>query len=434
MTHHIAIARKARLLVVAGALILAGSPPVANAATNPASASFSSKSNLTFVSAATLPPDTLRRLNNPVPLDRYRPEKTAAPALEFATGPSRVPVTVGSEETDLREQCAKQKEAAASKGWLKSRFETCQKRPFDLVLRDTKGTQEIGRLWFDMWVLGFATDGARRVDYVSSIENIRVQTAPGSGADARNWTVGQYFSHTSGFPSDPSSVVTGPKEENRDELLGAWDKKPQWTLTYTSPDSGPQWSKGNLQLATSLVMAELTVNAPGVKPYKQVDAYHSNVRFDYAGPTAGKHKGTVFSEGRAELKLSLKDPAVKESAQHILDAQEHPERTFPSWPGKSVPGAKEPLHRLIDINKQKENREKSIKECAKVWGDYSGTPLQCDEYPFASTREGSGKGDDRYSVRLIDGKDNETGGNRLNLMYTANRILDGDPFFVTITS
>ncbi|MFF4606107.1 NucA/NucB deoxyribonuclease domain-containing protein [Streptomyces sp. NPDC001339] len=381
--------------------------------------------------ASTLPAQALRELNSPISLGDYRPDQTSSPSPAKA---ARSSVTAVDEASDLRQQCAKHKEAAASKGWLKSRFETCQKRPYDLVLRDTKGTQEIGRLWFDMWVLGFATDGARRVDYVSSIENIRVQTAPGSGADARNWMVGQYFSHTSGPPADPSSVVNGPKQESRDELLGAWDKKAHWTLTYTSPDSGPQWSKGNLQLATSLVMAELTVNAPDVNPYKQVDSYHSNVRFDYAGPTAGKHKGTVFTEGRAELTLSLKDPAVKESAQHILDAQKHPERTFPSWAGKSVPGATEPLHRLVDTEKQKANREKSIKECNKVWGDYSGTPLQCDEYPFASTREGSTKGDDRYSVRLIDGKDNETGGNRLNLMYTANRILDGDPFFVTITS
>ncbi|WP_455771602.1 NucA/NucB deoxyribonuclease domain-containing protein [Streptomyces hygroscopicus] len=25
------------------------------------------------------------------------------------------------------------------------------------------------------------------------------------------------------------------------------------------------------------------------------------------------------------------------------------------------------------------------------WGNYSGTDLQCDEYPFASTKEGSNK-------------------------------------------
>ncbi|WP_435811908.1 NucA/NucB deoxyribonuclease domain-containing protein [Streptomyces massasporeus] len=28
--------------------------------------------------------------------------------------------------------------------------------------------------------------------------------------------------------------------------------------------------------------------------------------------------------------------------------------------------------------------------------------MECDEYPFASTQEGSTKGDNRFSVRLID--------------------------------
>ncbi|MFJ5680867.1 NucA/NucB deoxyribonuclease domain-containing protein [Streptomyces sp. NPDC093097] len=78
------------------------------------------------------------------------------------------------------------------------------------------------------------------------------------------------------------------------------------------------------------------------------------------------------------------------------------------------------------------NRDSRSKGTAQDRNDNSY--LQCDEYPFASTYEGSTKGDDRYSVRLIDGKDNETGGNRLNAMYIANRILDDDPFFVTITS
>ncbi|MFK4143857.1 NucA/NucB deoxyribonuclease domain-containing protein [Streptomyces sp. NPDC004065] len=131
--------------------------------------------------------------------------------------------------------------------------------------------------------------------------------------------------------------------------------------------------------------------------------------------------------------MSQKDPAVNESALHIYDALNRPERTFPSWPGKSVPGAKEPLHRLVNQTKIDENREKSIRECKKVWGDYTGSGLQCDEYPFASTKEGSTKGDNRFSVRLIDGKDNRKGGERLAAMYTLNRVLDGDAFYMKIT-
>ncbi|MGI5484726.1 NucA/NucB deoxyribonuclease domain-containing protein [Streptomyces lavendofoliae] len=74
-----------------------------------------------------------------------------------------------------------------------------------------------------------------------------------------------------------------------------------------------------------------------------------------------------------------------------------------------------------------------MKECKKVWGDYSTTRIQCDEYPFASTYEGSLKGDNRFSVRLIEGTDNEAGGRMLNSVYISNRILDGDPFYVQIT-
>jgi hypothetical protein len=69
-----------------------------------------------------------------------------------------------------------------------------------------------------------------------------------------------------------------------------------------------------------------------------------------------------------------------------------------------------------------------------VWGNYSGSGLECYEYPFASTTVGSTKGDSRFSVRLIDGDANETGGRRLNGMYTLNRMLDGDAFYMKITN
>ncbi|WP_331743373.1 hypothetical protein OG762_47695 (plasmid) [Streptomyces sp. NBC_01136] len=39
----------------------------------------------------------------------------------------------------------------------------------------------------------------------------------------------------------------------------------------------------------------------------------------------------------------------------------------------------------------------------------------------------------RYSVRLISCTDNRAGGNRLDEMYTLNRVLDNDPFYVKIT-
>ncbi|MFF8659749.1 NucA/NucB deoxyribonuclease domain-containing protein [Streptomyces huasconensis] len=405
------------------AMLVVASPAVAQ----PDAAGHAGNGERVFVDASTVPAAELAGLNTPQSLADYtRHHSTRLAPQRPATAPDP------GDPADLRKQCAERAEKAkGAKGWIKSRFESCQKRPYDLILRDKQGTQSIGRLWFDQWILGFAYDGSRRVDYVSSVENIRVQAPPDE--DATKWRVGQHFSHTiNAGSSDPDPAVTAPQTTRRDELLGAWDRTPQWTLTYTSPDKGAVDPK-NQQRVNTLVMMDLTADSPNASPYSEVNSYHSNVRFDYAGQTAGKHKGTVFTEARVELTMSRKDPLVKESALHIYDAQKRPERTFPSFVGKSVPGEKEPLHRLVDKKKQEDNREKSIKECAKVWGSYTGSGLECDEYPFASTKEGSMKGDNRFSVRLIDGKDNGKGGARINEMYTLNRVLDDDPFYVKIT-
>lgn len=160
---------------------------------------------------------------------------------------------------------------------------------------------------------------------------------------------------------------------------------------------------------------------------------YSSIRYDYAGRAAGKYKGAVFTEARVELKMSLKDPEVDQSARHILDAQKLPERTFPSWPGKAVPGATEPLHRRVDRKEQNDNRDITIATCNDVWGDYKGGKLECDEYPFSSTYEGAAKGDSRYSARLIDGPDNRKGGERIQKLYEESRLLDNDAFYVNRT-
>ncbi|MDQ1017443.1 NucA/NucB deoxyribonuclease domain-containing protein [Streptomyces afghaniensis] len=383
-----------------------------------------------FVDAASLPADELHGLDQPIPYAEYaRSHGSESVARQEAAAPAP------DDQQDLRQQCATHAaQAKTATGWLKSRFESCQKRPFDLILRDFRGTTSLGRLKFDQWVLGFAYDGSRRVDYVASIENIWVQPIPTE--DATKWRIGQHFHHNiNASNSDPDPKVDAPQTVNRDELLGVWDTKPHWNLTYTSPDKGALFDQGNQQRVLSAVAMDLSASSPNSAPFMEgSNVFNSGVRYDYAGKVAGKHKGTVFTKARVELVMSQKDPAVNESAVHIYDAQNRPERTFPSWPGKSVPGAKEPLRRLVDAKKIDDNRKKSISECKKVWGDYAGSGLECDEYPFASTKEGSTKGDNRFSVRLIDGPDNRKGGERLNETYTLNRVLDGDPFYVKITN
>ncbi|MEU8435416.1 hypothetical protein AB0F18_21365 [Streptomyces sp. NPDC029216] len=301
----------------------------------------------------------------------------AQPAAPY--GP-RATAAVAQQE-DLRTECAKQPEAKSRKGWVKSRFETCVFQPVYLKLMDDKGRMR-GELWFDLWILGFSYDGSRRVDYTSSIENIHTKAV--AGENPANWKIRQSFSRTiNASQSDPNPKMTEPSVTSRDENIAQWTAKPFWQLDYTSPDTG-KLDPVNKQVVSGMVSLEMQVTSPTAVPWTDPVMAYSSVRFDYAGPTAGKYKGTVFSEARVELVMSLKDPAVDQSARHILDAQQLPERTFPSWAGKTVPGATEPLHRLVNSDQQAENRKKAIATCNDVWGDYSGTKLQCDEYPFAS--------------------------------------------------
>ncbi|MFB6626320.1 NucA/NucB deoxyribonuclease domain-containing protein [Streptomyces sp. NPDC056374] len=382
-----------------------------------------------FVNAGSVPSEQLERFTTPQPLADYRHSRTETCATK--TGQS---VTAAVDDTDLRTECAQTGNAAAAKsatGWIKSRFETCMHRPYDLVLRSTDGQETIGRLRFDAWILGFAYHGDRRVDYLASIEDIRVQTD--GDEDATKWRINQQFSHTiDSSNSDPDPQVTEPKQNDRDGLLGEWNNQPLWTLTYTSPDKGPLYGQGNQQRVNALTLASLSVSSPSSSlTFRDVDALCSNFRFDYAGPVAGKYKGTVFTEARMTFRPRLDDPLGWETARHIYDALHHPERTFPATFPKVIPGEKEPLHRVLDQDTVEKNRKAANDTCVDVWGPYDGAKLNCNEYPFASTYEGAVKGDRRYSARLIDADDNQKVGRELNSQfYTVNRVLDNDAFYV----
>ena len=156
----------------------------------------------------------------------------------------------------------------------------------------------------------------------------------------------------------------------------------------------------------------------------------------------------MFTDAESVFSLSKSDPVVNEQASHMYDAMNQPYLTFPSWVGKTVPGqwspppgtseedTREPLHRLWDETASEKNRSEAIKVCKNVWGaDYAQPDgkLNCDEYPFATTYEGSNNGNKRFSARVIDGADNQAAGGRLKIFYHKNRILDGDPFFVRVT-
>lgn len=231
MNTHSTLTRLARGAITATALALLTA--VTTAARPTPAVDEADSGRAAFINAASVPAAQLRTFDQPIPLAYYlRSHGSSSLARPMAGDPA-------PSDQDLRKQCASHAaQAKTATGWVKSRFESCQKRPYDLILRDTQGATTFGRLWFDQWILGFSYDGSRRVDYIASIENIRVQPIPTE--DATQWRLGQHFRYTvNTSTSDPDPQAIEPQTKERDELLGEWNRTPQWTLTYTSPDKGP---------------------------------------------------------------------------------------------------------------------------------------------------------------------------------------------------
>ncbi|MEU1673385.1 RICIN domain-containing protein [Streptomyces roseifaciens] len=88
------------------------------------------------------------------------------------------------------------------------------------------------------------------------------------------------------------------------------------------------------------------------------------------------------------------------------------------------------------------NRRKSTAACrkwiSKRYSKLNGVDHDCDEYPFASTYNGSWMANpdpqagSHFSVRAIPSKDNERGGIELNGFYAAQRVIDMDDFYVKV--
>ncbi|MEU8893401.1 NucA/NucB deoxyribonuclease domain-containing protein [Streptomyces sp. NPDC048442] len=126
--------------------------------------------------------------------------------------------------------------------------------------------------------------------------------------------------------------------------------------------------------------------------------------------------------GAPTFTLSSQDPKVSEAALHVFDAQ----RKLAGHPG--LFGQGRPLHRTVDKKLIAKNRGAA---CPKRLPRPPGK--SCDEFPFASTKEGGASG--TYSRRMINAKHTSDAGgsNYLLKAYRDHRILNGDAFWVNGT-
>ncbi|MFD9949567.1 DNRLRE domain-containing protein [Nonomuraea sp. NPDC059023] len=173
--------------------------------------------------------------------------------------------------------------------------------------------------------------------------------------------------------------------------------------------------------------------------------------------------GCVFTYRKPYMEMGRNDKNDKnetweEQFDHIKKALTNPNSppTYPALGGPSYPhsagrskdmpggSASRPLHRVVsdpnyDLNAAQRGRSEAVcrREISSTWvSDVAFDPLakNCDEYPFASTDEGSlgANPDFNFSVLLIRATHNQAHGRVLGAWYGNNRILRGDPFWIKL--
>ncbi|MFF9569799.1 NucA/NucB deoxyribonuclease domain-containing protein [Streptomyces sp. NPDC014685] len=160
--------------------------------------------------------------------------------------------------------------------------------------------------------------------------------------------------------------------------------------------------------------------------------------------------GAIFSYDVSPLRYSTAAASEERGvALHVQKAFTAPATTLPQNPAKNVAGqsVSDPLHRLqkslgqTNLNRYNANRREAVKICTSVDPKYASKGLECDEYPFASTYEGSAqsiyetsKPKNNFSALAIPAAENGKGGSQLATYYNDNRIIDGpnDEFYVVI--
>jgi len=318
-----------------------------------------------------------------------------------------------------------------AEGWIKNHFSYCQIGVMAAVQERCRWIfcRTVGAFSARVTLLGHAYNGLRNADWKVTID----QVAAFGSANGGRLT---YEIECAGWPADDSCL---PGSHDVTRGVQSWRRDGEADLPFFSPADPSSPSAGE-QIDTGVFKAGGTFRFPNGFT-RSAGGPETSVRFDSAWYLPQK-QGSIFDRVMPYITYSKSDQEVKESARHIEDAQDHPETTYPRVAGKRIPGASgdDPLHRLYhDGTRRRQNRETfAVPVCEQQWPGYAELSQDCDEYPFASTREGAARHlyeDVPYgwfSVRPILFSDNQTAGRRLGTWYGADRILDGDAFYVRI--
>ncbi|MEU8356296.1 Ig-like domain-containing protein [Nonomuraea sp. NPDC048882] len=236
-----------------------------------------------------------------------------------------------------------------------------------------------------------------------------------------------------GSPSAGACKANNPAGKRA--TIANWRAVPQVTMSFFS-DKAASSSPHNLGICT--LSPQLRLETPGKTGNMPTNMAKEPVRCDTSEDLAKRYGGCVFRKKSSYVVHRIwgyeGGAAVQnESTALIDDAFERPDSTWPTKhdgrkviPGEYSSGTE--IHRTASKEINLSNREDSGSWCYARWPGVNPEKqeLDCDEYPFATTLEGSssisGKARN-FAVRYVDRAHNRSVGGALPSFFNQNRIL-----------
>ncbi|MGQ4486481.1 NucA/NucB deoxyribonuclease domain-containing protein [Streptomyces sp. 372A] len=341
----------------------------------------------------------------------------------------------------------KSRTATDASMWIPSRSAMCESQWFTMewlqngkvvgftqITATAIATISAREVRFDYHFSDFYAGGVNALDSVILGPSENYETVPsgvalnGGGLNPGPETVAQ-------LKKDPHIMISAFAEPGQgmapDDAVWA-----VWNMTFEREMPAPWIDVTPLQKWKFSSFGVRWDNSAYLPNYKPADVLHTG--------------GATFSYDVAPLRYSTASTAEERGvALHIQKAFTTPGSTLPKNAAKKVAGqsAGDPLHRLqkglgqTNKNRYNANRREAVKVCTSVDPNYATKGLECDEYPFASTYEGSAqsiyeptKPKNNFSALAIPSAENGKGGTQLATYYNDNRIIDGpyDEFYVVI--
>ncbi|SDM74906.1 Deoxyribonuclease NucA/NucB [Fictibacillus solisalsi] len=338
------------------------------------------------------------------------------------------------------EECRRSPDSGSSTGYIKNRYSFCWSHvaTYQVPRSCRFGICSYDGVQIQFTEIGFGSNQSRKMRIYYSIDDILVTNPSLNGAKLK-------IDFDCEAKINPGDCKPDPDTPPVERTIAQWKNVNYGLKTFLSDAPSPSEINPD-QVGYMDFSPKLTIKHAPKKFTKTIEGIKQRVRFDsakymFAFPDQHFWQGAIFSRADPVLNVPITDPAfapLKEAGEHWKFAMDHPEETKPYVLGKKIPGAvgKAPLTRMYTKRHPEEyakNRNKTRSVCNKEFKDEDRTGKECDEFPFASTWEGSAtNGQDWFSVRLISKESNNAAGRWLGAWYAYDRILDRDAFNVQV--